>query len=86
MAKRERLADFRVINQATIMGLSDVLDNEITNLLREYDKEVIVTCRVFTNKDGSTGRLYLICSDVSLSGEHIDNHNLSKEMESGRVL
>ncbi len=39
--------------------------------VRGYDKEVILTCRVFTNRDGSTGRLYVVCSDTSLSGDHI---------------
>jgi len=51
------------------LGLRD--KETVRGYLRGYGKEVILTCRVFTNKDGSTGRLYLVCSDVSLSGDHI---------------
>ena len=51
------------------LGLRD--KEFVRGYLRGYDKEVILTCRLFTNKDGSTGRLYLVCSDVSLSGDHV---------------
>ena len=51
------------------LGLRD--KEFVQGYLRGYDKEVILTCRLFTNKDGSTGRLYLVCSDVSLSADHI---------------
>jgi len=51
------------------LGLRD--KKTVRGYLRGYDKEVILTCRVFTNKDGSTGTLYLVCSDVSLSSDHI---------------
>ena len=51
---------------------SGLRDKEtVRGYLRGYDKEVILTCRVFTNKDGSTGRLYPVCSDVSLSSDHM---------------
>jgi len=43
----------------------------IKGYLRGYKKEVILTKRVFTNKDGSIGILNLICSDTSLTGEYI---------------
>ena len=51
------------------LGLKD--KECVQGYLKGYGKEVILTCRVFTNKDGSTGTLYLVCSDVSLSGDHI---------------
>jgi len=51
------------------LGLRD--KESVRGYLRGYDKEVVLTCRVFTNKDGSTGRVYLVCSDVSLSSDHI---------------
>ena len=43
----------------------------IKGYLRGYKKEVILTKRVFINKDGSIGILNLICSDTSLTGEYI---------------
>jgi hypothetical protein len=39
--------------------------------LKGYDKEVALVRRVFTNKDGSTGMLNLICSDTTLDGDHV---------------
>lgn len=39
--------------------------------LKGYDKEVLLVRRIITNKDGSTGMLNLICSDVSLDGDHV---------------
>jgi IS4 transposase len=36
--------------------------------LKGYEKEVLLIRRVFTNKDGSTGVLNLVCSDVTLDG------------------
>jgi hypothetical protein len=33
--------------------------------LKGYAKEVLVLRQVFTNKDGSTGRLHLVCSDLT---------------------
>jgi len=51
------------------LGLKD--KESVRGYLRGYDKEVILICLVFTNKDGSTGTLYLVCSDTSLSSDHI---------------
>ena len=51
------------------LGLKD--KESVRGYLRGYDKEVILIYRVFTNKDGSTGTLYLVCSDTSLSSDHI---------------
>ena len=41
----------------------------IRGYLKGYDKEVLLVRRLFTNKDGSIGRLDLVCSDTSLPGE-----------------
>ena len=49
-----------------------VSDKEsVRGYLKGYDKEIIVVCRVFTNKDGSTGTLYLVCSDLTLDSNSI---------------
>jgi len=37
--------------------------------LKDFDREVLLVCRIFTNKDGSTGVLYLACSNLTLNGE-----------------
>jgi hypothetical protein len=39
--------------------------------LKGYGKEVLLVRQVFTNKDGSTGILHLVCSDLSLDGEQV---------------
>ncbi len=41
----------------------------VRGYLKGYEKEVLLVCRVFTNKDGSMGVLNLICSDTSLDGD-----------------
>ena len=43
----------------------------VRGYLKGYDKEVIIVCRVFTNKDGSVGTLYLVCSDLTLDSNSI---------------
>ena len=43
----------------------------VRGYLKGYDKEVLLVRRVFTNKDGSTGILSLICSDTSLDGDSV---------------
>ncbi len=48
------------------LGLRD--KESVRGYLRGYDKEVILLCHIFTNKDGSTGTLYL--SDKE--GNHTD--------------
>ena len=51
------------------------LDMENQQVLQVYVKGVefplLLTQRVFTNKDGSQGTLYLVCSDLNLNSEHI---------------
>lgn len=39
--------------------------------LKGYGKEVLLVRQVFTNKDGSTGLLHLVCSDLTLNGEQV---------------
>ena len=39
--------------------------------LKGFDEEVLLVRRVFTNKDGSTATLNLVCSDLSCDGEHV---------------
>jgi hypothetical protein len=39
--------------------------------LKGFDKEVLLVRRVFTNKDGSTATLNLVCSDLSCDGEQV---------------
>lgn len=39
--------------------------------LKDSGKEVLLVRQVFTNKDGSTGILHLVCSDLTLDGEQI---------------
>ena len=39
--------------------------------LKGFDEEMLLVRRVFTNKDGSTATLNLVCSDLSCDGEHI---------------
>ena len=43
----------------------------VRGYLKGYEKEVIIVCRVFTNKDGSTGTLYLVSSDLTLDLDSI---------------
>ena len=39
--------------------------------LKSYREEVLVARQVFTNKDGSTGILHLVCSDLTCSYDAI---------------
>lgn len=39
--------------------------------LKGYSHEVLICRQIFTNKDGSTGSLDLVCSDLSLDGNEI---------------
>ena len=39
--------------------------------LKGFEKEVLLVRRVFTNKDGSSGELTLVCSDTTLDGDHV---------------
>lgn len=39
--------------------------------LKGFDQEVLIVHQVFTNKDGSTGLLNLVCSDLTCDGEQV---------------
>lgn len=39
--------------------------------LKGFKHEILLVGRVFTNKDGSTGRLNLVCSDLTCDGERV---------------
>ncbi|MCI4406668.1 MAG: transposase [Sulfuricurvum sp.] len=43
----------------------------IKGYLKGYEKEILLVRRVFTNKDGSTGELTLVCSDTTLDGDTV---------------
>ena len=43
----------------------------VRGYLKGYDKEVLLVRRIFTNKDGSTGILNLVCSDTNLDGNQV---------------
>ena len=49
------------------LGLAD--KQAVRGWLKGFDHEVLLVGRVFTNKDGSTGRLSLVCSDLTCDGE-----------------
>jgi len=51
------------------VALSD--KQSLRGYLKGYEKEILLVRRIFTNKDGSTGELTLVCSDTTLDGNHI---------------
>jgi len=51
------------------LALSD--KESVRGWLKGFEKEVLLVRRVFTNKDGSTGRLNLVCSDLTCDGDTI---------------
>jgi hypothetical protein len=51
------------------VALSD--KQSVRGYLKGYEKEILLVRRVFTNKDGSTGELTLVCSDITLDGDNI---------------
>ncbi len=51
------------------LKLSD--KQSIRGYLRGYDKEVLLIRRIFTNKDGSTGVLNVVCSEITLNGDAV---------------
>lgn len=54
------------------IGELELSDKEsVRGYLKGYEEEVLLVRRVFTNKDGSTGTLDLICSDPTLHGDHV---------------
>lgn len=54
------------------VSLLELTDRQaVRGWLKGFDHEVLLVRRVFTNKDGSTGLLNLVCSDLACDGEHI---------------
>lgn len=51
------------------LNLSD--KQAVRGWLKGFDEEVLIVRRVFTNKDGSTGVLNLVCSDLTCDGERV---------------
>jgi hypothetical protein len=49
------------------LELSD--KQSVRGWLKGFEHEVLLVRRVFTNKDGSTGKLNLVCSDLTCDGE-----------------
>lgn len=43
----------------------------VRGYLKGYEKEILLVRRVFTNKDGSTGELTLVCSNTTIDGDHV---------------
>jgi hypothetical protein len=60
--------------QGRFQKVSEValLDKQsVRGYLKGYEQEILLVRRVFTNKDGSTSELTLVCSDTTLDGDHI---------------
>jgi hypothetical protein len=50
----------------------DLADKQaVRGWLKGFEQEVLLVRRVFTNKDGSTGLLNLVCSDLTCDGEYV---------------
>lgn len=54
-----------------IDGVSLPEKQAVRGWLKGYRNEVLLVRQVFTNKDGSTGVLHLVCSDLTLDGEQV---------------
>ena len=60
--------------QGKFTRVSDIALNDkgaVRDWLKGYKHEVLIVRRIFTNKDGSTGTLNLVCSDLTLTGEDV---------------
>lgn len=56
----------------TRVDTSDLPENQaVAGYMKGYPDEVLFIRQVFTNKDGSTGELYLVCTDVQANREDI---------------
>jgi hypothetical protein len=51
------------------VGLTD--KQAVRGWLKGFKQEVLLVWRIFTNKDGCTGLLNLVCSDVTCNGEYV---------------
>ncbi len=43
----------------------------VRGYLKGFNQEALWFCRLFKNKEGSTGRLDLVCSDLTCNGEQV---------------
>jgi hypothetical protein len=60
--------------QGRFIKVSEVTPSDkqsIKGYLKGYEKEILLVRRVFTNKDGSTVELILVCSDTTLDGDTV---------------
>ena len=57
------------LKKVSELELSD--KQAVRGWLKGFDEEVLLVRRVFTNKDGSTATLNLVCSDLSCDGEQV---------------
>src|SRR5512144_93869 len=66
--------------RADSLGLAD--KQAVRGWLKGFDHEVLLVGRVFTNKDGSTGRLSLVCSELTCDGDRVaDRHQTRWRVE-----
>jgi len=54
-----------------VSGLELSDKQAVRGWLKGFDDEVLLVRRVFTNKDGSTATVNLVCSDLSCDGEQV---------------
>lgn len=60
--------------QGRFVRVSELLLSDqqpVRGWLKGFEQEVRILRRVFTNQDGSTGLLNLVCSDLTCTGEHV---------------
>jgi hypothetical protein len=57
------------LKKVSELELSD--KQAVRGWLKGFDEEVLLVRRVFTNKDGSTAALNLVCSNLSCDGEQV---------------
>ena len=55
--------------RVNLLALTD--RHAVRGWLKGFGNEVLLVRRVFTNKDGSTGVLNLVCSDLACDGEYV---------------
>jgi hypothetical protein len=58
-------------NELMCWHYDHVSGRNVRGWLKGYAKEVLVARQIFTNKDGSTGKLHLVCSDMTCSYDAI---------------
>ena len=61
-------------HQGRFIRVSEVVLSDkqsVRGYLKGYDKEILLVRRIFTNKDGSTVAMTLVCSDTTLDGNDV---------------